>query len=148
MEIILKADVANLGKALDVVKVKNGFARNFLFPRHLAVLATREAKAELALNRAALEAQVAKDRAEAQALVAKVEEAQINIVAKVADGEKLFGSVTANDISDALKAQGLKVEKRHIELEQPIKSLGVFPVKVKMMSGIEGKVKVWVVKAD
>jgi large subunit ribosomal protein L9 len=148
MEIILKADVPHLGQALDVVKVRDGYARNYLFPRKLAVLATRDAKVQLERNRAALESQVAKERAEAQALVAKLEEASVSISAKVHEGEKLYGSVTAHDIAENLKAQGFKVEKRTITLEQPIRALGVYTVKVRPLSGIEGKIKVWVVKAD
>ena len=144
MEIILKEDVAHLGKALDVVKVKDGYARNFLFPRKLAILATPSARNMLEKNRAKLVARIAEERAAAQIVMAKIEQASVTVSVKVHDGDKLFGSVSAQDIAEQLKAQGLNVEKRQIEIEA-IRQLGVFSASVKLMAGVEGKVKVWVV---
>ncbi len=146
MEVILKADVENLGKALDVVKVKNGYARNFLFPRKLAIAATQQNKEALERDRARLEAAMVKQREAAAKVLEQIEKANVTISAKVHEEEKLYGSVTASDIAETLKAQGLPVEKRHIELDEPIKQLGVYTAKVKLMVGVEGKVKVWVVK--
>jgi large subunit ribosomal protein L9 len=146
MEVILKADVENLGKALDVVKVKNGYARNFLFPRKLAIAATQQNKEALERDRARLEAAMVKQREAAAKILEQIEKANVTISAKVHEEEKLYGSVTASDIAETLKAQGLPVEKRHIELDEPIKQLGVYTAKVKLMVGVEGKVKVWVVK--
>ena len=148
MELILQADVAKLGKALDVVNVKAGYGRNFLLPRSLAVLATSSAKALLEKDRARLEARLEKDRLVAAALLAKVEEASVTLQVKVVDGEKLYGSVGANDISENLKAQGLRVEKRSILLEEAIRQVGVYTVPVKLFAGVEGNVKVWVVKLE
>ena len=146
MEIILKADVEKLGNALDVVKVKSGYARNFLFPRKLAIAATRQNKAALERDRTRLEAAMEKQREASALILAQIEKANVTISAKVHEEEKLYGSVTASDIADNLKAQGLAVEKRQIELDEPIKQLGVYTAKVKLMVGVEGKVKVWVVK--
>jgi large subunit ribosomal protein L9 len=145
MEVILKTDVENVGKALAVVKVKNGFARNFLFPRKLAILATAGNKANLERDRVRLEAVLAKEREGSREMLAKIEQSSVTIAGKVHEGEKLYGSVTAADIAEVLKNQGLPVEKRHIILEEPIKQLGVYTVKVHLMSEVEGKVKVWVV---
>lgn len=146
MEVILKADVEKLGKTLDVVTVKDGYARNYLFPRKLAIAATKQNKAALERDRARLEAAIAKQREAATKVLETIEQANVTISAKVHEEEQLYGSVTASDIADNLKAQGLAVEKRQIELEEPIKQLGVYTAKVKLMPGVEGKVKVWVVK--
>jgi large subunit ribosomal protein L9 len=146
MEVILKASVAKLGKMLDVVKVKDGYARNFLFPRKLAVLASAQAKAEIEKNRAAVEALFQKDHAAAEGVAAKLNALSLNLVRRVVEGERLYGSVSASDISDAIKAQGIKVEKRQVELAEPIKQLGVYSVPVKLFGDVEATVKVWVVK--
>ena len=148
MEIILKADVPKLGKSLEIVNVKDGYARNYLFPRKLAILATAENKDLLAKNRAELEAQLAAEKAAAQAEIAKLAEISVTLSAKVSEGEKLYGSITANEIAENLKGQGVKVEKHQVSLEQPIKQLGVYNVAVKLGHEVEGKVKVWVIKDE
>ena len=117
MEIILKANVPHLGKMLDVVKVKDGYARNFLFPRKLAVRATKEAKLQIETNRAALEAQFQKELA------------------------------AAGDIADAITKAGVKVTRAQVELAEPIKQVGVFTVTIKVFGDVEAQVKVWVVAA-
>jgi large subunit ribosomal protein L9 len=148
MEIILKEDVLKVGKALEVVKVKDGFARNFLFPRKLAILATKQNKALLEKNRAKMEDRLAKEQEDSRALLAKIETSSVTISTKVVDGDKLYGSVTESDIAENLKSQGFAIEKRHISLESPIKKLGVISASVKLMTGVEGKVKVWVVQDE
>lgn len=148
MEVILKADVAKLGKMLQVVKVKDGFARNFLFPRKLAILATPKAKEQIEKNREAMEALFRKDHAAAEGVASKLKDVSVTISRRVVEGERLYGSVAAGDIAEALKAAGHKVEKRQVELVEPIKQLGVFTVPVKVFSDIEAQIKVWVVKAD
>jgi large subunit ribosomal protein L9 len=148
MEVILKANVAKLGKMLDVVKVKDGYARNFLFPRKLAVMATAQSKAEIEKNREAMEAVFRKDHASAEGVAAKLNALSLNLVRRVVEGERLYGSVSAADLSEALKAQGFKVEKRQIVLAEPIKQLGVYTVAVKLFGDVEASVKVWIVKED
>lgn len=148
MEVILKATVAKLGNMLDVVKVKDGYARNFLFPRKLAVKATAQAKAEIEKNREAMEALFRKDHAAAEGTAGKMNALSLNLVRRVVEGERLYGSVTASDIADAIKAQGFKVEKRQVELVEPIKQLGVYSVPVKVFADVTATVKVWVVKED
>ena len=145
MEIILKEDISKLGNALDLVNVKPGFANNFLFPRGLAIMATRQNKALLERNRAKLEVRLAGEKEKAKAVIAGLADASVTISAKVHDGEQLFGSVTEAQIAEKLVAAGHKVEKRHISLESPIKQLGVYSAAVRLMSGVEGSVKVWVV---
>lgn len=148
MEVILKADVAKLGKMLQVVKVKNGYARNFLFPRKLAILASPKAKEQIEKNREAMEALFRKEHSAAEGIASKLKDVSVTITRRVVDAERLYGSVAAGDIAEALKAAGHKIEKRQVELVEPIKQLGVFTVSVKVFSDIEAQIKVWVVKAD
>jgi large subunit ribosomal protein L9 len=144
MEIILKSDVPNLGKLLDVVKVKNGYARNYLFPRSLAMLATKEAKRKLEKNRAAMEALFRKELAASEDIAAKISAAQLTIERSVVEEERLYGSVSASDIAAALKGLGFNIAKRQVALQEPIKQLGNYKVPVKVFSGVEATVSVWV----
>lgn len=125
MEIILKANVPYLGKMLDVVKVKDGYARNYLFPKKLAIRATAEAKKEIERNRAALEAQFQKELAAAGDLAAKLAGVTVNMTRRVVEGERLYGSVSAADIAEAITLQGIKISRAQVQLEEPIKQLGV-----------------------
>lgn len=145
MEIILKANVPHLGKMLDVVKVKDGYARNYLFPRKLAVRATKEAKAQIESNRAAVEAQFQKELAAAGDVAAKLSQVSVNLERRVVEGERLYGSVSASDIADAITKQGIKVTRSQVVLAEPIKQLGVYTVAIKVFSDVEAQVKVWVV---
>jgi len=144
MEIILKADVPNLGKLLDVVQVKNGYARNYLFPRSLAILATKEAKRKLEKNRAAMEALFRKELAASEDIATKISATQLTIERSVVEEERLYGSVSATDIAAALKSLGFNIAKRQVVLQEPIKQLGSYKVPVKVFSGVEATVSVWV----
>ena len=148
MEIILKADVQKLGKALDVVSVKDGYARNFLFPQKLAILATKSAKEMVLKNRAELEARFLKEKESASLLLKKLEEASVTIAVAVGENEQMYGSVTNHQIAENLKKQGFKIEKRQVNLDAPIKQLGVYTVSVSLHTEVEGSVKVWVVKEE
>ncbi|MCL2100195.1 MAG: 50S ribosomal protein L9 [Fibromonadales bacterium] len=144
MEIILKADVPKLGKLLDIVQVKNGYARNYLFPRSLAMPATREAKRALEKNREAMEAQFRKELAASEDIATKISATQITIERSVVENERLYGSVSASDIAAALKGLGFNIAKRQIALTEPIKQLGNYSVPVKVFSGVEATLSVWV----
>ncbi len=144
MEVILKTEVPHLGKLLDVVQVKNGFARNYLLPRNLAVLATKEAKHSLEKNRAAMEALFRKELAASEDVATRISATQITIERSVVENERLYGSVSASDIAAALKALGFNVAKRQVALQEPIKQLGNYSVPVKVFSGVEATVSVWV----
>jgi large subunit ribosomal protein L9 len=148
MEIILKADVAHLGKMLDVVQVKNGYARNYLFPRSLAVLASKEAKRSLEKNRAAMEALFRKELAASEDIATKISSTQLTIERSVVENERLYGSVSATDIAAALKAQGFNITKRQVVLSEPIKQLGNYSVPVKVFAGVETTVSVWVTNKE
>jgi large subunit ribosomal protein L9 len=144
MEIILKSDVPNLGKLLDVVQVKNGYARNYLFPRSLAIPATKEAKRSLEKNRAAMEALFRKELAVSEDIATRISATQLTIERSVVEEERLYGSVSASDIAVALKGLGFNIAKRQVALQEPIKQLGNYQVPVKVFSGVEATVSVWV----
>ena len=144
MEVILKAEVPHLGKLLDVVNVKNGFARNYLLPRNLAVPATKAAKHTLEKNRAAMEALFRKELAASADIATKISATEITIERSVVENERLYGSVSASDIAAALKAKGFNIVKRQVALVEPIKQLGNYSVPVKVFSGVDATVSVWV----
>jgi large subunit ribosomal protein L9 len=148
MEIILKEDVANLGRALELVKVKTGYAHNFLFPRNLAVLATNTAKRQLAAERAKAEERFKAEKAGFQAQAEKMKDVSLTIAAKVHEGEKLYGSIQAADISAKLKEAGYDVDKRHVLLAEPIKQLGMYTLKVQLHKEVETKIKLWIISDE
>jgi large subunit ribosomal protein L9 len=146
MEVILRQAVENLGHPGDVVTVSPGYARNFLLPRGVAFAATEGNKKRIAQEKARLEAAEA-ERREAAANVAKqLEEVSITFSARVGDEGKLFGSVTTADIAHQLEQQGFTIEKRQIDLHEPIKALGVYRVPVRLHADVRPEIKVWVIK--
>jgi len=144
-ELILMADVEGLGLEGQTVKVTEGYARNYLLPRKLAASISQAALKRLEKNRLEREGRQQKDRAAAQALAQVLEQLSCTIPVKVGDNDKLFGSVNANDIADALKAQKIELDRRKIHLAEPIRELGVYTVKVKLHPEVEASLKVWVV---
>jgi large subunit ribosomal protein L9 len=146
MEVILRQAVENLGKPGEVVKVKNGYARNYLLPRDLAYEATPGNLKRIQLERDRLEAAENDRRDTAQQLAAKLEQVSLTFSARVGDEGKLFGSVTATDIAQQLEAQGFHVEKRQIDLHEPIKALGVYRVPVRLHAEVKPEIRVWVIK--
>jgi large subunit ribosomal protein L9 len=146
MEVILRQAVESLGKPGDVVDVKAGYARNYLIPRGLAFPATEGYKRQIAQQKARLEAQEGARVADAQKLAAQLEQVSLTFSARVGEEEKLFGSVTGADIAQQLEAQGFHIEKRQVELSEPIKSLGVFRVPVKLHAEVRPEIRVWVIK--
>jgi large subunit ribosomal protein L9 len=139
MEVILRQAVENLGKPGDVVKVTNGYARNFLLPRGIAFEATPG-------NLKRIEAAENERRAAAQALAEKLEQVSLTFSARVGEEGKLFGSVTGADIAHQLEAQGFHIEKRQIDLHEPLRTLGVFRVPVRLHAEVKPEIKVWVIK--
>ena len=146
MEVILRQAVEKLGNPGDVVSVSNGFARNFLLPRGVAYEATEGNKKRIAQEKARLEAAESERRESAQGYAKQLEEVSITFAARVGEEGKLFGSVTAGDIAQQLEAQGYHVEKRQIDLHEPIKSLGVYRVPIKLHADVKPEIKVWVIK--
>lgn len=148
MEIILKTDIPKLGKMLDIINVKNGYARNYLFPRNLAAIASKQAKLALEKNRAAMEAVFRKEHAASQDLATKISALQLTIERSVVENERLYGSVSSSDIVAALKDKGFSIAKRQVILEEPIKQLGNYSIKIKVFSDIEAVVSVWVTNKE
>lgn len=146
MEVILKQSVERLGNALDIVKVKSGFARNYLIPRGLAVIATESNKKMVGENLRQKQLREEKENQRAKVMARKMETTSLTIAVKVGEDEKLFGSVTSQMISDLLKKEGIEIDKKDIELEEPIKELGVYSVPIRLSKNVAAKIKVWVVK--
>jgi len=132
MELILKETIDTLGEEGDIVKVKPGYGRNYLIPRQKAVAATKGNLAVLEQNKATIEARRQSQKAEAEALAKKVAGASVVIAQRVGEGDRLYGSVTSADIAGKLAELGVEIDKKKICLEDPIKTLGVTAVKVKV----------------
>ena len=147
MEIILRQAVENLGKPGDVVKVKSGYARNYLLPHGLAYEATPGNLKRIQQERDRLEAAENERRSAAQVIAEKLEQVSLTFSARVGEEGKLFGSVGAADIAQQLEAQGFHIEKRQIDLHDPIKALGVYRVPVRLHADVKPEVRVWVIKA-
>ena len=147
IEIILKEHVEHLGRRGEVVKVASGYARNFLFPRKLALAVTDENKRQIERERVRAEAKDADELKEAQALRARLEAVEVTIGRRVGDHETLYGSVTSADIAEALAARDVTVDRRKIQLSDPLKSLGEHEVPVKLHRDVTATLKVKVVAA-
>ena len=146
VEMILMQDVKDLGTAGQIVKVSEGYARNYLLPNNFAAPvteATRRRLAKLQVQREA-ERKVAVEKA--RELAAAIQKGSYTIRVKVGEGDKLYGSVTAADVLKVLAAQGFELEKHAVELGEPIRELGAFDVKVKVHPEVEAAIKVWVVQ--
>lgn len=148
MEVVLIKDHENLGTALDVVPVKDGFARNFLIPKGIAVPATEGNKKRVAKTREIEKGREEKKITEAREVAAKIEQTPCTIPVKVGDEEKIYGSVSSQEIAEFLKKEGFKIEKRDVVLDDPIKQLGVYTIKITVYRSVTANLKVWVVKED
>ncbi len=142
MKLILREDVEHLGKGGELVDVKKGYGRNFLLPRGLAVLANPKNVRELEHQRKIAEAKATKLKASAEAVAKRLADTPVILKRKVGEQDKLYGSVTALDIVEALAARGLQLERRTIDLPEPLKTLGDFEVPVKLHREVIGKAKV------
>lgn len=146
MKIILKEDHERLGKAGETVNVADGYARNYLMPRGLAMRVTRGNMAAYEAERKQKEVFKNKAKRAAEALVKELEKVSCTAVVQVGEEDKVFGSVTNQNIADLLKEKGYDIDRRNILLDEPIKALGVYTVSIRLQAEVEGKVKVWVVK--
>ena len=146
MEVILRNAIDKLGHPGDIVSVSPGYARNFLLPRGLAYQATPGNLQRIAAEKSRLEALENERKTAAQAIAEKLAEVSVTFAARVGEEGKLFGSVTTADIVHQLEAQGFKFEKRQIELNEPIKALGMYKVPVRLHADVHPEIKVWVIK--
>lgn len=142
IELILRENVPSLGKAGDLVRVKPGYARNFLLPRGLAFEATEGNKKRIAGETRARQSRDAAERAEAESLAATLASVDLAFTAKAGEDGKLFGSVTAADIAEQLAAKGHEIDKRKIELDHPLKELGFHAVPVRLPHDVHAELKV------
>ena len=146
MLVILKKNVTNLGNVGDVVKVKDGFGRNYLVPRGMAVIADQSNRRRMAHQKREADAQRAKSKAESEALAAKIAETPITLQAQVGEGGKLFGSVTNRDIIEKLAEAGVELDRRSLSMSEALKSTGAFDIQVKLGMDVEATLKVYVVE--
>lgn len=142
MKVILREDVYNLGKSGELVTVKDGYARNFLLPRNLAMLANEANVNQLQHEKSVIELRQQKMKGAAQELAKKFDGASVKITRKVGEQDKLYGSVTALDVAEALAAANLKVERRMIHLPEPIRAVGTFEVELRLHREVTAKVSV------
>jgi large subunit ribosomal protein L9 len=142
MEVILKEDVANLGHRGDLVKVADGYGRNFLLPRKLALQATLANKAVVEQMKTAAARRSATEKAQAEALATKLAPVVLSFTRKSGEAGHLFGSVTSADIASGLEAKGFEVDRRKIQLDEPLKSLGEFTVAIKLYREVTAQIKV------
>ena len=145
MQVILKEDIKDLGRIGDIVQVKDGYARNFLIPRGLAVEANPKNIKALEHQKRMIEEAAKKIKLSAEDLKSKISEKRIVIKAKAGEDDKLFGSVTAMDISEALKKEGIDIDKKKIIIDEPIKRLGEYVVSVKIHPDIIAQLNVQVI---
>lgn len=145
MKIILRQDHDKLGKLGDIVDVKDGYARNYLIPRKIGYKATQGNLRALEEDKKQHVMRQEKDLHHAEKMAVELEKLSITLKVKVGEDEKLFGSVTSQMVADALQEKGITIDKRTVELDEPVKALGIYTVNVKLHANVMGKVKVWVV---
>lgn len=145
IQVILKEDVAHLGRSGELVAVKPGYGRNYLIPQGLAMLATKKNVASVEHERKVIEARTAKLRKDAESVAQRLSGVTLQLERQVGEGDKMFGSVSSRDLEEALAAQGLALDRKKIVLPEPIKTLGQHTVEVKLGREVTAQIKVWVV---
>ena len=147
MRVILKSEVANLGDAGDIVTVKPGYGRNFLIPRGLAIPATEGSIHQVEHQKRVADAIRRKNLAQAKELQARLEGTAISIRRETGEDDRLFGAVTNRDVAEALSAEGIEVDRRAIQIDEPIKNIGLFTVPVRLHRDVTASVRVYVIRA-
>jgi large subunit ribosomal protein L9 len=148
MEVILREHVDNLGRRGEVVKVAEGYARNYLLPRKLALPVTEANRRQIERERAKLDAKEAAEKQDAEAIAGRIAGIDVTIARRVGESDTLYGSVTAADIADVLHKNGVEIDRRKVQLADPLKHLGEFSVPVKIHREVTAQVKVRVVKEE
>jgi large subunit ribosomal protein L9 len=146
MKIVLRQDYEHLGKTGDIVEVRPGYARNFLLPRQIAYPAKPNFIKKIEEETRQKQFRLNKERVAAEELAKKLSEVSLTISVNVGEEDKMFGSVTSQDIAAGLAEQGFEIDRRKIDLEEPIKALGIYSVPVKLHKDVVANIKVWVVK--
>ena len=145
MEVILRATVDKLGHAGEIVQVKDGYARNYLIPQGLAYAATESNKNRVTSEAQRRTTQLAVERSDAEAQAVVLEGLELHFTVKAGEADKLFGSITAADIAEQLAEKGCPVDKRSVELDEPIRMIGIYKVPVRLHTEVRAEVRVWVV---
>ncbi len=145
MKVILLEDIENVGKKYEVKEVKSGFARNFLIPKKIVKLATRKNLEWLKKQQEEVEKVAVEDLKKTQEMVSKLEGEEVNIKVKVGDSNQLFESINSAKISEKLKSMGFEVRKSQIKLEEPIKEIGEFPIKIMLDHNLEAEIRLVIV---
>jgi large subunit ribosomal protein L9 len=148
MKVILRKDLDNLGMMGEVVTVKSGYARNYLIPRDMAYMASPGALKALEVEKKQFAKRKVKEKGDAEILAIALSELQISIPMKVGEEGKLYGSVTNQMVADELALRGYAIDKKHIIIDEPIRSLGVFSVKIKLFHDVLCNLKVWVISEE
>ena len=146
MKVILLKDVDRVGSAGEIVQISDGFGRNFLIPKNQALLATDANVAQFETRRRQHEAAADREQKGASSLAQQLEKASLTAQVKVCEDDQMFGSVTSQNMADLLKEQGHDIDRRLIELDEPIRALGVYNVKINLYTEVVASVKLWVVK--
>ena len=146
MQIVLKEDIDKLGRRGEIVKVADGYARNYLLPLGKALPATAGNLKVIEREKRRYVVRLTKEKEENQALAGRIQALSLTLVRKVGESDVLYGSVTSGDIAEALSKEGVVVDKRRIQLTEPIKSLGIYTIPIRLHPEVTAEVKVWVVK--
>ncbi len=146
MEVILSQDVASLGRTGDLVKVKDGYARNYLLPRQLALAATKENKKKVEAVKAKMAAIYQQQKSEAEAVAEKLAKVSCTVMVEVNDQEKLYGAVSESEILRALEQESFSFERKDLVIEKPVEELGIFEIGIKLHPEVIGKFRLWVTK--
>jgi large subunit ribosomal protein L9 len=146
MEVILREHVENLGQRGDIVKVAEGYARNYLLPRKLALAVTDSNKRQIERERKIADAREAEEKTRAEAVASRLANVEVSISRRVGENDTLYGSVTAADIAQALEKQGFEIDKRRVQLAEPLKQLGEVTVPIKIHRDVTAQVKVAVTR--
>jgi large subunit ribosomal protein L9 len=146
MEVILTKDVAHLGRMGEVVKVKDGYARNYLLPKDLAYMATAANLKKIETQAKARQEQVEKEKKEAREIAEKLNKVSCTVNVEVNDLDKLYGSISEADVVKALDVEGFKIDKKQVAFDKPIEELGIFDVTINLHHDVTAKVRLWVTK--
>lgn len=146
MKVILISDVDKLGKMGDLIDVREGYARNYLFPKNLAIKETKESLKAFEEKKKKHAQDIAKEKIKFEELAKKINNTSFTIPAAAGDEDKLFGSVTADDIATVFSTEGIQIDKKQVNIKEPIKKLGVYQIEVKLHPEVTATAKIWVVK--
>lgn len=146
MKVLLREDYESLGSTGDVVDVKPGYARNFLIPKSIAMPLTKGNLKILEEERKQVDMHVKREQREAEKLAKQLEKVSVTATVTVGEDDRIFGTVTNQNIADFLKDKGFEIDKKNITIDEPVKALGIYPVTIKLHQDVETKIKLWVVK--